>query len=153
MSYLFDSLSLLLAIRRGGSEAYDILRGGYTLSLALYEAGNALWKETALLETLTKNEALRVLAILRSVVGKLVQLVEPQSWDNVLGLALHLKITCYDSAYVVAIHEHGSTLVTENRRLRHKLVAQAGKVREILGEEVKITGLDNVKNMQAVQAD
>ena len=148
MSHLFDSSSLLLAIRRHRSRAYELLRNGYTLNLALYEVGNALWKETALLGTLTREEASSVLSTLHAVIGSLVRVIEPRSWARVLELAIQLGATYYDSAYVVAAHEHGLTLVTEDERLRRKLSERADEVRRLLGERVEVAGLEEIGVVQ-----
>ncbi|RLI96776.1 MAG: toxin VapC, partial [Candidatus Aenigmatarchaeota archaeon] len=42
MSYLFDTSAIFRAIKEGKIE---ILAGNYTIELARYELGNAIWKE------------------------------------------------------------------------------------------------------------
>ena len=49
MRRVFDASALLNIIRLLGSEALPYLRGNNILTLALYEVGNALWKEATLL--------------------------------------------------------------------------------------------------------
>jgi len=61
MTLLFDSSALLNVIRLYKRDAFDILRGNLTLSLAKYEIENTLWKEAILIKRIDIRESLEAL--------------------------------------------------------------------------------------------
>ncbi|MEM4675694.1 MAG: PIN domain nuclease, partial [Nitrososphaerota archaeon] len=61
MRFLFDASAILNSIRYHREDIVDFIEGNecYTLSLAQYEVGNALWKEAYLLKRISVNDALK----------------------------------------------------------------------------------------------
>lgn len=134
MKLLFDASALLNLARRLGRDSLKYLRGNYILTLTPYEVANALWKEAALLRRISLGEAETILTSI-SAAYKLMEVVEPLDRVLVLRLAYALGLTYYDSSYVVASHERGARLVTDDKKLRIRLRSQRSKVRELLGKE------------------
>ncbi|MDK6027911.1 type II toxin-antitoxin system VapC family toxin [Ignisphaera sp. 4213-co] len=118
MGYVFDSSALLNIIRLMGFNSLSILRGGYILTLTIYEIGNALWKEAARLNTISVDEAIKILEIVTSIIYKALNIVDPQNSKLVLKLAHELSITYYDSSYIVAAFELNIGLVTDDKNLK-----------------------------------
>ncbi|NIP67006.1 hypothetical protein GWN63_02995, partial [Candidatus Bathyarchaeota archaeon] len=69
MSYLLDSSSILALARKLGGRVVDLAKESFTLSLAYYEIGNALWKECSLLERLSVDEATKILGFIFSLLN------------------------------------------------------------------------------------
>ena len=74
-SYVFDASSILVAVRDFGEKALDILLDGFTVSLAFYEIGNAIWKKFFLLRRVNEEKAVKVLRAIFSVI-ELVSIVD-----------------------------------------------------------------------------
>ncbi|BES81748.1 type II toxin-antitoxin system VapC family toxin [Pyrodictium abyssi] len=144
MKALFDASSILMAIRRYGSRAYEVLRGSYTISLALYKVGNAVWKESTLLGTLSVVEAKDVLKAAYALIERM-NIVAPRDPILVLTVAHELRTTFYDSAYVVAASENHLTLITEDKKLARKVNKEAKRLAELLGEEPRVLSLDQLQ--------
>ena len=53
MTLVYDSSALLNIVRLAGDRAIRYLKGNYILTLTPYEIGNALWKESILLNILS----------------------------------------------------------------------------------------------------
>ena len=112
---LFDASSLIHALKL---RRPDLLYNGYVQWLTLYEAINALWEEVRLIKRISADEALKLTAVLRDVLG-LVKILEVRGLeDEILRCALKHGLTAYDASYVVLAEKHGLTLVTEDRALR-----------------------------------
>jgi predicted nucleic acid-binding protein len=62
MRYVLDSSALLNIVRTLGSRALPRIKGSYTLTLTLYEIGNALWKEASLLKRVALRESTYILS-------------------------------------------------------------------------------------------
>jgi predicted nucleic acid-binding protein len=59
---VLDSSALLNIVRTLGSRALPRIKGSYTLTLTLYEIGNALWKEASLLKRVALRESTYILS-------------------------------------------------------------------------------------------
>ena len=70
MSYLFDSSAIFKAVREN---AVEILVGGYTIELARYELGNALWKECSLREKISSGELKKLAKIIKETLNLIEQ--------------------------------------------------------------------------------
>ena len=57
MSFLFDASALLNTVRTVGRNALDVVGGNYVLTSTPYEIGNALWRESKLLNIISLDEA------------------------------------------------------------------------------------------------
>lgn len=137
MKPVFDASALLNIVRLLGPKAYDYLKGGFILTLTPYEVGNALWKETTLLSRITINEALTLLDLMEGIY-RVLNVVFPRDALLALRVAHVLRITYYDSSYIVASYELGTGLVTDDGRLRRKVEEGREALTEILGREVKL---------------
>lgn len=135
MKLLFDASALLNIVRMLGADALEYLRGCYVLTLTPYEVGNGLWKEATLLRVININEALALVRYVSRVYG-VVEFLEPRDWVSVLRLACELRITYYDSAYVVAAVENGLVLVTDDEKLFRRIVQRKKDIARLLGGEL-----------------
>jgi len=113
MKQLFDSSSI---INLCAKKRLDKLIQGSTLSLALYEVGNAVWKQVHLKRSLTREEGEKALSTLVEVLKRMnVILIEDCS--AVLSIAVEEGLTYYDASYIHAADRNGLTLITDDERL------------------------------------
>ena len=119
MSYVFDASSLLILARDLGERAVDTVRGGMTADLAIYEIGNALWKECTLLKRLSREEALKALEFMAALLGimEIVNIRNLNLINDVLRNASELNITYYDSTYLTIAEKTDRILVTDDKSL------------------------------------
>ena len=137
MTLLYDSSALLNLIRSAGGDAIEYLRGNYILTLTPYEIGNALWKETKLLNRLSVHEALVLIQHIANVY-KIMNITAPVDISLVFKLANEIKVTYYDSSYIVSSYELGADLVTDDNKLRRRIDEEVQTVKRILGKKIKI---------------
>lgn len=110
---LFDSSAI---INLCGEKRIDKLFEGWTLNLAFYELGNAVWKQTYIHRTVTPEEAGKLLDALTEV---FINMKKPEK-ENGLGtlkIAVREGLTYYDAAYIQAAVENKLTLVTDDEKL------------------------------------
>ena len=93
----------------------DRLLQGWTITLSLYELGNALWKQVYQ-KVLSLEEATLVLDALTSVHSRMKKVCEPDPL-KALEIAVREGLTYYDAAYIQAAVEKGMVLVTEDKKL------------------------------------
>jgi len=131
MSYVFDSSSLLEAMKRNATAA---LAGNYTLDLAMYELMNALWKQHALLHRIGGDELNSLVTISKEVMNVLEILSTGCHEEEVIKLSSQLKLTFYDASYVFHAINTGASLVTEDEQLidRVRSRVRAIRLREVL---------------------
>ena len=118
---LFDASSILMVVRELGRGAIDVLSDGLTIPLVNYEVGNAVWKECFLLKRMDKDEALRLLRIILTIVGKMniVRLEDNEELvTQALTIAGVLNVTYYDASYLATAQKLGKSFVTEDEKLR-----------------------------------
>jgi len=125
MRLLLDASALIPLLIDHGEKLLDIATevSLHITDLTIYEVGNSLWKLTALLRTVSIEDAMELMEILTTVIrGKLVMIVHFNKLDlsRALRLALTERITFYDASYIVATEEINATLVTEDRKLKEK---------------------------------
>jgi len=110
---LFDSSAI---INLCGEKKIDKLLDGWTLNLAFYELGNAVWKQVYVHKTITVNEANTLLDPLIEVFRKLRK---PETEDalETLKIAVKESLTYYDASYINAAMGNGLTLVTDDEPL------------------------------------
>ncbi|RLE87040.1 MAG: hypothetical protein DRN04_18670 [Thermoprotei archaeon] len=137
MKLVFDASALLNLIRSASSSAFNYLKGNYILSLTLYEIGNALWRETTLLKRISISEALSLLELISSIC-KIMNTINPHNNLLVLKLAHELRITYYDSSYIVASYELNAGLVTDDEKLRKKILLGGKTLIKVLGRKISI---------------
>ena len=137
MTLLYDSSALLNIIRLAGDRAIRYLKENYILTLTLYEIGNALWKESTLLNVLTIDKALSLLRYITQIY-RVMNIVAPVDTLLILKLANEIKITFYDSSYIVSSSELNADLVTDDNKLRRKIHKESEYIKKALGKKIKI---------------
>ncbi len=114
-----DAGALLNLTRELGGDAVDFLEGEYTVTLASYECGNAVWKECVLLDDPSLEGASEVLDFIESVLDRMevLSLSDSGLGEEVLRKGARNDITYYDSAYLTAADEKDAVLVTDDEEL------------------------------------
>jgi len=113
MSYIFDSSAI---INLCGDRKTEKLLDGWTLNLAIYELGNAVWKQVKIHEKITVEEANLVLDSLTEVFRRLRK-PETENSLETLKIAVKEGLTYYDASYISAAVENNLTLVTDDEKL------------------------------------
>ncbi|HDD40334.1 MAG TPA: PIN domain-containing protein [Nitrososphaeria archaeon] len=113
MSYLYDSSAIINLCGEGKTER---LLEGWTLNLAFYELGNAVWKQARIHRRITLEEAYLILDTLTEVFRRLRK-PEEEAPLRTLEMAVREDLTYYDAAYISAAIEKGLILVTDDERL------------------------------------
>jgi predicted nucleic acid-binding protein len=113
---LFDSSSIIVLC---GEKKLDKLLEGWTINLAYYELGNAVWKQFSIHKKITKSEAEKVLDTLTEAFKRLKK---PKNEDalETLRIATEENLTFYDASYIQAAIKNGLTLVTDDEKLLKK---------------------------------
>jgi predicted nucleic acid-binding protein len=117
LTSLFDASAILYFIERNEPE---LMAGRYTSDLALYELGNAIWKESVLLKRLNAEERNRVLGMVSRVLGLMKVLRAEGQERRIMDVAAQLRITYYDATYVHMARAVGARLVTVDRKLARR---------------------------------
>ncbi|MCD6324624.1 MAG: type II toxin-antitoxin system VapC family toxin [Desulfurococcales archaeon] len=125
MRYLLDTSALIPLVIDFGEEVLQVAKKTelYLLDLTLYGAGNALWKMTTLLRTISLEDALELNSIVQKMVTKKflkVVTYRELNLKETLEVAALNNLTFYDAAYVTAAEHLNATLVTEDEPLREK---------------------------------
>ncbi|MGC8562166.1 MAG: type II toxin-antitoxin system VapC family toxin [Thermoplasmata archaeon] len=106
--------SAILNIIEGGK--LPELEEAATTNLALFEIGNAVWKQIAVTHVLGEREGVIVFKTSYAIISRMrVILPDPL---KTLQIALGEKITFYDASYISAAISEGSALVTDDARLK-----------------------------------
>lgn len=139
---LFDSSAI---INLCAEKKLDPLLEGFTLNLALYELGNAVWKQVCIHKTVTVEEANIVLDSLADVFGKMRKLKVERPLE-ILKIAVEEKITYYDASYLYTAIKNGLTLVTDDEKLYNvgKKRVKAVKSNEVLRCHMKERSLSSL---------
>lgn len=113
MSFIFDSSAI---INLCGDRKAEKLLDGWTLNLAIYELGNAVWKQVKIHGKITVEEADLVLDSLTEVFRRLRK---PAAENPVKTLEIAVKedLTYYDASYIRAAVENNLALVTDDDKL------------------------------------
>lgn len=114
MKLLFDSSSI---INLCAKKQIEELLEGWTLNLAFYELGNAVWKQVHLYKALTPEEGGEALDALIEVLRKMRE-APIEDASAILNIAVGEGLTYYDAAYIHAAIKNGATLVTDDEKLR-----------------------------------
>ena len=117
MSYLFDTSAIFRAIKEGKIE---ILAGNYTIELARYELGNAIWKEQKIRKKIQAKEAEKLVKTIKDLFNLLNVLNITCCEKEILTLAIKANLTFYDASYVHLSSKRNLTLVTEDSNLMNK---------------------------------
>lgn len=111
--FLLDSSAIIDLCSRRNT---DRLLESFTLNLAFYEVGNAIWKQVYLYKALTLDEGKTALDALTEAVERIgkIQLNDP---SGILGIAVEEGLTYYDAAYLHTAIKNRKTLVTNDEKL------------------------------------
>ena len=137
MKHLYDTSALLNTVRMHGEKTLSYIRGNYILSLTPYEIGNALWKETTLLRSISLEEAEQLLGLIELLL-RYLNIVDPRNKQLVLEVAHELGVTYYDASHIVAAYELEAVLVTDDKMLRSKIEERRDLIRKILPREITV---------------
>ncbi|RLG72653.1 MAG: hypothetical protein DRO23_10110, partial [Thermoprotei archaeon] len=107
------------------------------LFLTLYEVGNALWREAALLKRISINEALSLLESISNLC-KILNIITPHNNLLIMKLAHELRITYYDSSYIIASYELNAGLVTDDEKLRKRISLSEKTLIKVLGRRISV---------------
>jgi len=110
---LFDSSAI---INLCGERKLDKLLDGWTLKLAFYELGNAVWKQVHLYKNIKPEEAMVLLGSLIEVFDTLKKSKDGNALE-ILSKALKEGINYYDASYIQAAIDNDLTLVTDDLQL------------------------------------
>lgn len=113
MRNIYDSSAI---INLCAKKNLDWLLEGETLDLAVYEAGNAVWRQVHLRKTLTREEGEKALTVLTETINNM-KTAAIQDTTAVLNIAIEEGITFYDASYLHAAVKNNLTLVTDDERL------------------------------------
>ena len=112
---VYDASSILELMER---ETLPDILDSSTTPLAVFEIGNAVWKQVRLTKKLTESQGERIFLAASLLVQKM-RTVMPDALHS-LTLALKEDLTFYDASYLQSAIEAGSEFVTEDRKLQNK---------------------------------
>ncbi len=112
---VYDASSILDLMEEGTIP--DFLDAS-TTSLAIFEIGNAVWKQVHLTNKLTESQGERIFLAVCLLIQKMKNVIPDPL--PALRLALKESLTYYDASYLQSAIEAGSVLVTEDSKLRKK---------------------------------
>jgi len=110
---LFDASAI---INLCAEKKLNKLLEGWTLNLAFYEMGNAVWKQVHIYKTVRSDEANTVLDCLIEVFTRLKK-PKTENALEILKIAIKEGLTYYDASYIQAAVNNGLTLVTDDEQL------------------------------------
>jgi len=120
MSLLFDASSIFEALIRGNVR---VLNNNYTVEIARYELANILWRRRILVGDIDDEEYARLASLMKMTL-KLLNIININcNKTDILKIAKDFKITFYDSAYVFIAKTKKISLVTEDEKLKRKIIA------------------------------
>lgn len=111
---VFDTSSLYTALKK---DSIGLLLNAYTLTLAKYEFGNAIWKEVKLAKSITAKEAEKVLNFMSKIFEKM-KIIEPDH-KSILNIATDFHLNYYDASYLQASYKLQLPLITEDQKLKN----------------------------------
>lgn len=123
---IFDASGILITIRRMADEAPRVLMNASTISLAFYEVGNAIWKESRIHGRLDLPEAKRLMNTTSALLRRMEEIEPPE--EEALEIAHRHRITFYDASYLAAARAFDRALVTDDRRIIRVGREEGGKV-------------------------
>ncbi|QXJ31833.1 type II toxin-antitoxin system VapC family toxin [Saccharolobus shibatae] len=102
---------------KGWEKIIEILKDAETSDFALAEVSNVVWKKTVLTRELTKQDAIKAVAIIRYYLPQLLTLNKSiDVIERAIEISIIEKIPIYDSLYIALAERKGSKLVTGDRK-------------------------------------
>ena len=119
MNWLFDTSSLLLLIRSPHYEQkLKLLGEGSITPLTFYEIGNAVWTESELLESLSKDDLGTLQEKITRILPTIWMFAVPfDDFAGILEIAKNERLSFYDSSFVHLARKRNLTLVTDDAKL------------------------------------
>jgi len=113
MRFLLDPSAIINLCGDGKTEK---LLDCWTLNLAIYELGNAVWKQVKIHKKITIEEANLILDSLTEVFRRMKKPTTEKPMKT-LEIAVKENLTYYDASYISAAVENNLTLVTDDDKL------------------------------------
>lgn len=112
---IFDASAILNLLEEGTLPNFS---ESATIDLALYEIGNAVWKQVHLTKKLDQSQGEKIILS----ASMLIEKMRHTNTDvvNVLKLAVKENLTFYDASYLQVAYSTKSELVTDDKKLRDK---------------------------------
>lgn len=89
----------------------------YSLTLAIAEVSNAIWKHHVLYSRLSDEEARLAFVILKKLCTDVIQVEEFQKHvDDAMKIAISENITIYDALYLVQANSHGELISSDKKQ-------------------------------------
>jgi predicted nucleic acid-binding protein len=122
MRYLLDASALVPLVTKFGKDLIARAAKDWflTTDLAIYEACNSLWKMSSLLRSISLEDGLETVSIIRELTERdTIHLIRASKVElaATLRLASEQKLTFYDASYVTIAEDQRATLVTQDREL------------------------------------
>jgi len=123
MKYLLDASALLPLITSRGKQLISEAskQDLFTTDLAIYEACNTLWKLSALLKTISIEDATNIVAAIKDITSyEIIQPINHTELDlaSTLKMAHQQNLTFYDASYIITAKSLEATFVTDDEKLR-----------------------------------
>ena len=118
MAFLFDASAVTNMIIVRGRKALTRTNGNFSLDLAGYEIGNAVWRLCLLEKKISHEEASDLLDSAADFLTMLRRIrFEDLNPGRILEVGLARRLTFYDASYLVAAEALELTLVTDDEKL------------------------------------
>jgi predicted nucleic acid-binding protein len=112
---IFDASAILNLLEEGTLPDFS---ESATINLALYEIGNAVWKQVHLTKRLNQSQGEKIILSASLLIEKMkyinIDVV------NTLKIAVKEGLTFYDASYIQIAYSTRSELITDDKKLRDK---------------------------------
>ena len=112
---IFDASAILNLLEEGTLPDFS---ESATINLALYEIGNAVWKQVHLTKRLNQSQGEKIILSASLLIDKMkyinIDVV------NTLKIAVKEGLTFYDASYLQIAYSTRSELITDDKKLRDK---------------------------------
>ena len=112
---IFDASAILNLLEEGTLPDFS---ESATINLALYEIGNAVWKQVHLTKRLNQSQGEKIILSASLLIDKMkyinIDVV------NTLKIAVKEGLTFYDASYIQIAYSTRSELITDDKKLRDK---------------------------------
>ena len=116
MKYVLDASSIY---KIAESNRLEFIEDSITIDLARYELGNAVLKDCAIHKRIDAQKAQQLIGFLYELLDTIDKVSVTDS-SGVMKIALNLKLSFYDAAYVYYSKSANLILVTEDEKLAKK---------------------------------
>jgi len=139
MRFLLDASALLpLVTKHGRNLIAKAHKDWFAITdLAIYEACNSVWKMTRLLQTISVEDGMETVGVIRELIQReILHLLSVSELElgSTLKLAMERRLTYYDASYVMTAKHQSAVLITQDREL-----AEAAR------EQVEVIGVNGLE--------